>query len=203
MKTALDKHIESLAKEDRFFEEVFVKKIYQPVLELGGLNTVIDLGACGGEFSFWIYDRALKIYAIEPIKKQFNKMNQILREYSLENEKICTHNLALGDFNGQGYMSETKTHGGARLMQDNQVTKNPVRVETLATFMRENNIDAVDVLKIDIEGGELGVFSASDFSQVADKIKFIIGEHGSDIQELLESHGFKYRKYNKGFIFEK
>jgi len=188
-------------KGDRFFDEVFVKKIYQPVWELGELNTVVDLGACTGEFSYWIYDRAKIIYAIEPVEKYFDEMKQTVDEYKLN--KIQVYNLALGSFDGRGYMNETKTKGGATLMQDSQVTKNQIEIQTLATFMRKNQIDSIDVLKVDIENGELAVFSAPDFAQVADKINFIIGEHGGGLEQILSSFGFKYRQYPKGFIFER
>ena len=186
---------------DRFFNEVFVDKIYDPVSKLGKLNTVIDLGACTGEFSYWVYDQAEKIYAIEPIKKYYRQMEDIVEQYKLD--KLKPFNLAIGSYNGRGFMNEDLKKGAAKLNGASEVSTRPTEVRTLATFMKENDIEFVDVLKIDIEGGELGVFSSSDFGKVADKIKFIIGEHGSEIEDLLPKYGFTLRKYLRGFIFER
>ena len=59
----------------RFFEEVFVKKIYAPVEKLGNLETVIDLGATTGEFSLWIYPQAGKIHAIFLDENQIGRVD--------------------------------------------------------------------------------------------------------------------------------
>ena len=156
-------------KGDRFFYEVFNQKIYEPVKKLGKLGTVIDLGACTGEFSFWVYDQAERIYAIEPMKQYYKEMCGIIKEFNLN--KIKPFNIAIGKKNTTGYMDEVENKGANKLLDD-QVTKNPVEVKTLATFMNENNIGEVDVLKVDIENGELAVFGSLDFHQVADRIKF-------------------------------
>lgn len=167
----------------RFFEEVFEEGIYNPVKELGNVNVVIDAGAATGEFSLWQEVRANTIYAIEGFDELYKHLVENVSDFS----KINPFNIALGGENKNAYMAG-EANGGARLSEEE--TQRPIQVKTLATFMKENNIDQVDVLKIDIEDGEREVFHAPDFP--ADKIKFIIGEHVPALAgEKLISLGFQ------------
>ena len=180
----------------RFFEEVFYSEIYKPVKELGNIATVIDLGACTGEFSLWVYPQAERIYAIEPDREAYKHLKENVKEF----EKIKTFRLAITGKNGIAGMSGGSI--GAKSIVHN-VTQNPqqiVKIQTLATFMKKNGIEIVDCLKTDAESAEDEIFKAEDFSEVADKIKFIIGEHLKGSKVLLGAYGFKIENYEHGLI---
>ena len=183
----------------RFFEEVFFDEIYKPVRELGNKRTAIDLGATAGEFSLWAYPQFEFIYAIEPVKKQFN----FLKENVADFPKITVFNLALGDNNRGGHMTNG-AWGGSSLSLDETPTDNEIEVQTLMTFIDKNNLETVDCLKIDIEDGEKAVFEAEDFPRVAEKVRYIIGEHVGHLSKgVLENLGFKMEEYKFGYIFKR
>ena len=178
-------------KDDRFFNEVFEREIYSPVLERGDNLTVIDLGAFHGEFDFYIYDKAKIIYAIEPQQEAYRQ----LVENCIDLPKISTHRLIISNLDGYKYINGGD--GGGATTTDEGIeseTKKKVESQTLATFMKNNGIEQVDILKIDVESHEPYIFASPDFKEVAHKVKFIIGEHGSGLREILEPLGFNYEE---------
>ena len=180
-----EQELNDIYDQDRFYREVFVEHEYKRA-KRGSLKTVIDAGACGGEFSYWMYHTAEKIYAIEPEPTSFKEINDFVTKHNLY--KIIPCNLALSDKNG--FDDLVVGSRGSHTLGYHPTANIKVKTQTLATFMKEHNIEQVDVLKIDIEDGELRVFGSVDFPEVADKIKFIIGEHHVG-DEFLKENGFK------------
>lgn len=175
----------------------------------------LDLGANIGNASRYFYPYAQKIYALEP--------NPHLYEALVENTKdlpnIKTFNLAVGHNNGFDYMYSNEGSSVAQTFFGNNKSLNAVRVNivTLEEFMKQNKIDHVDVMKIDIEESEYILFPSESFSRVADKIDFIIGEaHFSStggfpdvIPEMLKEYGFETKflhfdtpNYTRTFLFK-
>ena len=183
----------------RFFQEVFVHEIYKPVRDLGQVNTVIDLGGCTGEFSLWVYPQAEHIYAIEGDKEAFESLKENLSDFP----NVSVHNIALGDRNRTGHMTTGASLGGKSLSLDETATPEDIQVKTLATFMKEEGIEHVNVLKVDIEGGEDAIFNDPEFEDVADKIDFIIGEHLGGVTERLIKLGFNYEHHGSNVTFER
>ena len=185
----------------RFFEEVFVDEIYKPVRKLGNLKTILDLGATTGEFSLWVYPQAQKIYAIEADKKAFFNLIENVKEF----HKIVPIYLSIAGKNGLRKISSGDI-GSSSIINISEDNPRKVRAKTLATFLADEKIDQVDCLKIDVESAEKEIFEAEDFPQVANKIKYIIGEPHSYIKEIeavLRKNGFRVRKYQYGYIAQK
>jgi len=201
----MNKLIEELVKKNidknhRFFKEVFEGEIYKPTINRGKLRTVIDLGAFHGEFSFYIYDLADKIYAIEPHPDAFKNLVKNCKGLN----KIIPAQLIVSNSNGYKWISGNED-GGSHTTDDGIETelKHKVKSKTLATFIKENHIDNVDILKIDIEDHEPYVFGSDDFKEIANKIKFIMGEHIGNSRVILEKYGFEYKETDYGPICEK
>lgn len=175
---------------DRFYKEVFDEKTYIKA-KRGDSKIVLDVGACGGEFSYWMYHNSEKIYAIEPEPNCYKEIVDFVEKHHLD--KIIPCNIALSDHDGVEKLA-LGIRGGHTLGSSNNDIE--VKTQTLASFMKEHAIDSVDILKIDIESAEYKVFGANDFPEVAPKIKFIIGEHGVG-NEFLLKNGFKITNYEK------
>ena len=191
-----------LKLDDRFFAEVFIYGEYDPVREMKKLDTIVDVGALAGEFSFWVQNLGAKnIYAIEGDPDAYKELEENIKEF--EFDRVKPFYLALGRTNRTGHI--TVSHrGGGLLSGDISKTDRDVEVQTLATFMNKNKIKHIDLLKIDIEQGETDVFSAEDFASVADKIDRIMGEHVcSNSKEILERYGFMYEGYGRGCLFSR
>lgn len=179
----------------RFFAETFYDEIYKPVKKLGQINTVIDLGACTGEFSLYVYPQAEKIYAIEANKQAYGYLKENVKDFP----KITPVFLAIAGKNGKREVWGEGIGGSTTVLSQGKGI-NGVKGQTLATFLKENNIEKVDCLKIDVESAEKEIFEAEDFPKVADKIKYIIGEHLEPSELVLKAHGFKFKAYEHGQI---
>ena len=184
----------------RFFGEVFYDEIYKPVKELGKLGTVIDLGACTGEFSLWAYPQAEKIYAVECNKQVYESLKENVSDFP----NIKPVFLAISGENGEKVVFDEYI-GGSKIAKEHNEVINRVQSKTLATFIKENDIDQIDCLKIDVEGVEKEIFEAEDIISVLPKIKYIIGEHfNSDEQEIFfKNNGFSFDRYEYGFIIKR
>lgn len=181
---------------ERFFEELFTNREYKLVRKVKS-DIVVDVGACAGEFSAYIYDKAKVIYAIEPYSQHFEELTGNIKEFNLT--KIKPFNLALSNENGEGNLI-LKDRGGHMLSKGNGER---VKTKTLATFMKENKIKRIDILKIDIEGGENEVFNSDDFKEIAGRVKFIIGEHLGGVDGLLKSLGYKKKQDRLNSIYKR
>ena len=62
-----------------------------------------------------------------------------------------------------------------------------VDIITIEEFFKENKIEHIDVMKIDVEGAEYIIFADNSFKNIANKIDFIIGE-SHYINEMLPDH---------------
>lgn len=198
---ALYTHI--LESKQRFIDEVFDEEIYRGAVPK---LTIIDLGAYEGEFSFYCYNFAKKIYAIEPDPRPYAILEKRIRKYDLD--KIQCFPIAIGDsrkeriFHASGY-------GGSRLLSGGDMEhlgKGEIIVKSMsiADFIEENKIDHVDILKVDIENGEDEVFSGEEFAKVVDKIDVIIGEHLGGVKATLLHFGFTCTEtHGQNLLFER
>lgn len=187
--------------DERFFKDIFLGNEYFPVLQAKA-DVVVDIGACAGEFSAYIYDHAGIIYALEPYSEHYQELEENIREFGLT--KIKPYRLAISDNNGEQAL-KVINRGAHSLsfVRDGKETTTQVPTKTLATFMTDEGIDYIDILKIDIESGEDTVFRAHDFVSIKDKIAMIIGEHLGRLADHLDSLGFKWEKEGSNFIFTK
>lgn len=184
----------------RFFGEVFYDEIYKPIKKLGKLGTIIDLGACTGEFSLWVYPQAEKIYAVECNRQVYRSLKENVSDFP----RIKPVFLAITGKNERKYVHDS-TVGASKVSSDRDEGLNGVRGKTLATFVKENKIDQIDCLKIDIENAEKEIFEAEDILSVLPKIKYIIGEHFHDEsqEKFFKNNGFSFKKYEHGFIIKR
>ena len=199
IKGLLDKY--SKIENERFFREVTINGEYEPSINKKA-DIVVDVGACAGEFGAYIYEKAGIIYSLEPYSGHYKELEQNVKEFELT--KIKPYKLALSNYNGEGTLT-IGGRGGSRLVLGEGSDKTEkVQVKTLAAFMKDEGIDHIDLLKIDIERGEDEVFTALDFKNVADKISFIIGEHaGNIVSDALRLNGFSFLDYPHGFTAER
>ncbi len=120
------------------------KGICEPVEE----NIVMDIGASKGESAIWFYNRIGangKIYSFEMKKDFINIMENNIKRNNIKNIDIIENGV---------WECETKV-----LMDETgritSVSDNGYQTITLDNFVKENNIERVDYIKMDIEGAEL------------------------------------------------
>ena len=147
---------------------------------------VLDVGCNIGAFALWIYPHASHIYAVDCVDEHIANLRKTVTDSGLKKIKAFTIKMAQEDGAGRDGVPEFSVNG----------------------FMSGNAIEKVDILKLDVEGDELGIINAADFP--VDRINTIVGEHHYDGEKLsqfrdrLTELGFKYSEYpNSHFLARK
>ena len=135
-------------EDDRFITEVLEHRQYD---FLHYYPIVIDIGANIGTFSFYMYNMADKIYAIEPVKENIDCLVQTITDSHLD--KIIPCQMAIGGSSHARTMRQNGTPGGGGWMLDD-AGEYVVDTRTLEDFMDVNKIEYADLVKIDVEGAE-------------------------------------------------
>ncbi|MCU0392965.1 MAG: FkbM family methyltransferase [Thermoflexibacter sp.] len=162
---------------------------------------MIDVGANCGHFSRFFADRfpQTRIFAVEPSPDLFPVI-----EENLKNKHFTLIPYALADRNGEMefYLSKNSQQANS-LIKDNvaifdkEVNILKVRTQTFQTFLSENHIDAIGVLKMDCQGAEYMILKNAE--EVLLKTKYLILEvsllddNMEDLLLLVRKH-FPHRK---------
>ena len=188
MSKVLELYKNILESNQRFVDEVFENEEYRAAVPQ---LTIIDLGAYEGEFSFYCYNFAKKIYAIEADPRPYKVLAKRIEKYKLD--RVECFPIALSGSKGERMFHATGFGGSRLLSETDEASPKAIKVDSmsLAQFMEANNINHVDILKTDVEGGEYEIFTSPSFKEVVDKIDCIIGEHLNDVDKLLKKFGFK------------
>ena len=153
-------------------------------------NIIFDVGAHKGEtlIIFKKYFPNSKIYSFEPFENSY----QELKKTSLLHENTEAFNIGLSNFIGKekfyNYIDEfdqslsvinssTKLIDGA---MESFGYKPPKKIETVEcefetidSFVRDNNIKTIDILKIDVQGSEYKVLQGADNIISSENVKVI------------------------------
>lgn len=128
---------------------------------------IFDIGANIGAFSIYynsqVNNQTHKIYAIEPSKNNFKylKKNIILNKA----KNIICSRVAIASRNYIAKLDISKNVDSYALVRNKMDFRHSkienVKARTIETFCRDNRIDNIDIMKIDIEGSEFEVFKKS------------------------------------------
>lgn len=155
-------------------------KISMPV------NTVFDVGANIGQTAIKFYDYfdEAKIYSFEPVTSTFEILNNKTRPF----DRISSYNVALGDQVEQLEINLFESNASVlnslkkEAMNSDSSTKQVVQVTTGDIFCKQNNINQIDLLKIDTEGYEINVLKGFSNMMGQSKIKAIYCEVGLNVE---------------------
>lgn len=120
---------------------------------LNEYSIVFDLGGYKGEFSEKIYNKYnCTIYIFEPVPSFFN----IIREKFSNNQKIHVFNYGLSSKNSS--VEINISDDGSSIYQESK-KKELIQLKSISDFIIEHNINKINLLKINIEGGEFDVLT--------------------------------------------
>jgi len=179
-------------------------------------NMIFDLGANSGLFSLIAKSEnpSCTIHAFEPVERVFKVLK---KNVSINNFDINLHEIAVSNENGIGYFYDDDVDwtqsvmvnvGAAETAKSREVTEDELlRVETnlitLDSFIEENNITGIDLMKIDVETHEPEVFEG--FSKYLKVFKptllvEIIRDHVAiSLEKQLNGLGYLYFFINEPF----
>ena len=191
--------------------EVFIDNDYdQGLVKVSKDDVVVDIGFNVGLFSVKSFlEGAKKIYAVEPNEENISKFKSINKNNVINNLQIS--NIAISDHDGTDsfLIDEDYDNSGRSMLEKtlhsgrtsfNSHSYKTVKTQKLQTFLKENDIDKIDLLKIDCEGGELFILHEDNRKIFEDKVNKVVGEihfsldtkQGSYMKNFLEETGFEF-----------
>jgi len=143
--------------------------------------TIFDIGAHIGSFSLFAlgtYPDA-HVYSFEPSKDNFGYLKKNLKKNDIGWERCKAYNFALGDYHGSGILNVSGENDGYALASHNEHNFiQPCSVRTLADICKEHVISRIDILKVDVEGGEYDILQHEEsFKLLQEKVRFLLLEH--------------------------
>jgi FkbM family methyltransferase len=186
--------------------EIFYFREYRSAEALiASAETAIDVGAHIGVWSAYAsaLNPSLKILALEPDPDNFLALRQTIAVNKLYNVKLFQEALAAAS--GSRRLSKAEDSINHCLLKDDSDQGRQVQASSLADFLIKNNIAHIDVLKLDIEGGEyelLESWNDSDFTLISAIIMEYHQLPGHDFRELeqiLRQHGWSVQNFPSRF----
>ena len=170
-----------IVEENEWFKktvekEVFIDNVYQKFFDVEENDVVFDIGASVGSFTYLIQEKnPSKVYCFEPHDQSF----KTLRE-NVESDNIICIGKAIGENDGEIFTSGCFD---VDYVDGNQNYKTLPSVK-FSTFIKENNIEKIDFLKCDCEGGEYEIFNDENLPWIKQNVRKIAGEWHLDTPEL-------------------
>ncbi|MEK6924274.1 MAG: FkbM family methyltransferase [Candidatus Micrarchaeota archaeon] len=204
-KTREPRHLQSL------IDEVYLQKAYEPSARLDP-RVIIDAGGNQGVATRWLAERFPRatIHVFEPSPQTFECLQENTRGLGnrvvLNNAGVwsrnCRQKLFLARTSGSNSLFESHAarQRAPRKRQNPQDQSVSVKLLRLDDYLRERGIGNVDLLKIDIEGGErealIGLGKRiRDVSHIVGELHLTTGDPNfeKDVVALLERNGFAVR----------
>ena len=150
------------------------------------VNSVIfDVGANVGDYSkevFSVLGENTRLHCFEPSKKAFGLLGENLKNY----QNVKLYNIGFGEENKTAVLHSGQSGSGlgslyARKLDHHGITmyeQEEVAIRRLDDFCRENNVEHIHLLKIDVEGNELNVLRGAEKTIKSGAVGFIQFEFG-------------------------
>jgi FkbM family methyltransferase len=189
------------------FMEVMSDEVYnrgEVKVEEG--DVVLDIGANYGFFSLYAVDMgASKVIALEPFPETY----ECLRENTKNFENITTVNQAISDKEGTfEFVSDPNYCGANYLLSNSSISEYnifvkpgddnifSVKTNTINKIIEEYDLERIDFLKVDCEGGELDLLKTITDENLLKVRKTVVEYHSKDIGDFvkkrLEESGMEF-----------
>ena len=172
--------------------EIYRDGGYSPKLEYtpANIKTIVDLGANIGVFSLWAsrFFSAQKIYAVEMEHDNFAQLTHNIAINDLQ-EVILPVQVAI--FAKSGLVGIRRMGGLGFHMVNVNEKEHTVKALSLADFLAEQHIETIDLLKIDIEGGEKYLMTPENEEIFRTRVGYVFLE-SHDVNDFRTEHGVAY-----------
>ncbi len=164
--------------------------------------TFVDVGANWGYFTLLaanLVGRNGRVLSLEPDPRHFKSLSANVARSELN--QVTALQIAAADEAGTLSLAGYDEHGGnfgvSRIVADSNDQKQLFRVaaNSLDQLLEEHSVASVDLMKMDIEGGEAFAIKGLAKSLVSHRVKRLllelhpaqIAEHGSSVAEIVNS----------------
>ncbi len=190
---------------------IYVYKCWEyPVTEL--LKSVLrpgmsflDVGANIGYYSIVAAARCARVYAFEPVPKLFEALQ---RNVDLNPDfKILPQQVALTRYTGPTaffVVDDPANQGLSSLNELPEAVAITIQAQTLDDFVREQKLQHVDLMKVDVEGAEEQVFQGGTDVLGSDAAPDIIFEchPGATSDKILRNAGYRIYEFRRQRSYE-
>lgn len=183
---------------------VFCKKDYG-IIDKGSI--VIDIGANIGVFTLYAaICQAEKIYAFEPNKAAYDLLCENIKFNQIEN-KVKLFNIAVWNKDNDYIFipKESSPYNKSLDVVAEQEKYDKIRTQTLKTIFEENNVNNVNLLKLDCEGAEFKIIPELDttYYNFIDQIKLECHGDPNILEKSLKNFNFKKYHQDKDILWFK
>ncbi len=186
------------------YHHMFVERAYP--LErfeetVAGLDEIIvfDVGANVGQFAAVVFDhwRNARVHAFEPQGNLVPRIRELARVNGWD-DRVTANWTAVGATNGEAEFFVGSSPLGASLMRDKVAARavrrtTRVSLTTLDGYAASRSLDAVHVVKLDVEGAELDVLRGAQRVLATTRLLFVELHQGfstfGEVAALVEPHG--------------
>ena len=206
LKNNLKIYCRSLEHSDYLvFNQIFGDGEYEIIKDILKFNkeeqpVIIDAGANVGYTSVFFLSefKKAKLYAVEPSLTNYQTIEKNIFHNGFDGSHIKLYNKALHNQDGLNVVIENEFRDKKDWAFTTKITteESAVKSITVQHIMKENMLDIVDFLKIDIEGAERFIFESQDSCAFLEKVKIIAIEIHDEfnvrttIETILKSYGF-------------
>lgn len=205
------------------FKEIFVEDFYnikEVLKKVPQKPLIIDIGANIGLFEVLMLSKRpeANILAYEPFEDNVQLLKNMMDDNPMYSDKVKVFQKAVTDKENEEinlYVKHSEGQSSIASIYEDFDPRNKnvtsVTTTTLPAIMRENEIEALDILKMDCEGAEYPILYSTSKS-ILKKIKLILIEvhdldekqnNYSSLSTFLCSNGFKIKatKTNNGCYY--
>ncbi|OJJ16604.1 hypothetical protein BKI52_32335 [marine bacterium AO1-C] len=189
------------------YHDIFLRKIYDPITRLIAgykhpVRSVIDGGGYNGFSSIYFAQKfpQAQVYAIEPSPSNF----QLLEKHLEMNQINSVHPICKGLWSTPGKLSltnegikEQEWEISTQWTTEHKTNTHIVDTITIPELMELHQIENIDLLKLNIEGGEKALFEDQEITkQFLPKVNFMIIQvhediiHKETLAQLIARHNY-------------
>lgn len=194
------------ADESVWFE-IFKYNEYRSADEaINKATTIFDIGAHAGFFT--LYAKAInpkaQIICVEPDENNIEAINQNLKLNNMQS-KVKVIKGALVSEKGDYILEISKdSHNHKVVYKDQKKKGRSIIGYQLLDLVAQLGVEVIDLLKMDIEGAEVGIIEAWNESDWSALRNIVLEYHGGDrpkakIEKILREHGFSVRAFPSQF----
>jgi FkbM family methyltransferase len=166
--------------KEQIIDETFTLKLYERFFEVSEGDIVLDIGSSVGSFTYSVLHKKPKhVYSIEPSELEFPTLVRNTVGHPVTP-------ILKGISNTNTHIESDQLYGGESHMEG-------ITFKKLITLY---DLEKIDFLKTDCEGGEYHIFNEENFDYITNNVKKIVGEWHLLTPELKD----KFRNFRDNYL---
>ena len=165
--------VSSIVMKYGSFEEVELRLCLS---NLTNDSVFFDVGANVGFYSIAVAMQfpSARVHAFEPVVSTASAFRQNLAKNELDDRIVVLNELALSDADGEAYMTSDFHSSNYITTSESKYNKTLIRCTTIDRYVRDNSVDSLNLIKIDVEGHELKVAKGAEETLMGFRPKVLV-----------------------------